>query len=59
MDVMEHLIFVFLMLLFMQVREIYLVMEGKFGEGLHSLKMLNPQAEVSGQMWLILSAESP
>lgn len=59
MDVTEHFIFVFLMLLLMQLRGMPLVMEGKFGEGLHSLKMLNPQAEVSGQMWMILSAESP
>lgn len=57
-DVMEHLVFVFLMLLFMQVREIRLMMEGKFGEGLCSLKMFNPQAEGSGQTCTILSAES-
>lgn len=57
-DVTEHLVFVFLMLLFMQVREICLMMEGKFGEGLRSLKMFNPQAEGFGQMRVILSAES-
>lgn len=57
-DATEHFVFVFLMLLFMQVREICLMMEGKFGKGFHSLKMLNPQAEGSGQMCVILSAES-
>lgn len=57
-DITEHLGFVFLMFLFMQIREICLMMEGKFGKGFHSLKMLNPQAEGSGQMCVILSAES-
>ena len=57
-DVMEHPVFVFLMLLFMQVREICLMMEEKFGEGLCSLNMFNPQAEGSGQMCMSLSAES-
>lgn len=57
-DAMEHLVFVFLVLLFMQVREICLKIEGKFGEGLRSLKMFNPQAEGFGQMCSILSAET-
>lgn len=47
-DVMEHLVFVFLRFLFMQVREACLRMEGKFGEGFCSLKMFSPQAEGSG-----------
>lgn len=47
-DVMEYLVFVFLMFLFMQVREACLRMEGKFGEDLRSLKRFNPQAEGSG-----------
>lgn len=34
------------------------VMEGEFGEGLHSLKVLNLQAEGSGLVRVILSAES-
>lgn len=34
------------------------MIEGKFGEDLRSLKMFNPQAEGSGQMCLILSAET-
>ena len=57
-DVMECLGFVFLMLLFMQVRETCLMMEGKLGEGLYSLKMPNPHAEGSEQVCTILSAES-
>lgn len=55
---MEHLRFVFRLLLFMQVREICLMMERKLVEGLRSLKMFNPQAEGFGQMCMILSAES-
>lgn len=53
-DVMEHRVSDVIV----YASQIYHVMEGRFGESLRSLMVFNLQAEGSGQMCVILSAES-